>query len=211
LEETTSDQPQEDNKSIKSPTSSAPKRVLADGTYASESAFSFKSVGQTKLDALKAAAKPPLRSLILGGDYYVGASLSSALTKLALRYSQLSKSPQAVNAFRSEAMLIMTSIIRVGKSDYPKDMIDEDSHERISNCLKVLSGILFHELNQVFLHDTRKAFSELIKVDQKHNKEPKSSAKVVKVQADDLLIFRQLKSKKGGYDSIDEVGLYQLI
>ncbi|KAJ3108429.1 coatomer subunit beta [Phlyctochytrium planicorne] len=183
----------------------AQRRVLADGTYATESALS--SVGTAKLDAVKAAAKPPLRALILSGDYYVSSALASALTKLVLRFSELSTVPTKVNEFKCEAMLILTSIIRVGKSEFPTSQIDEDTYDRISNCLKILSGIIPEELNlrQVFLKDTRKAFTQLTAANDKKIAEQKTkNKKVVKVQADDLLVFRQLKSKKGGADLVDE-------
>ncbi|KAJ3397615.1 coatomer subunit beta, partial [Chytridiales sp. JEL 0842] len=102
-------EPEEEEKK-EAPRLSAPvaRRVLADGTYATESAFSSKSVGQSHLDAVKAAPKPPLRALLLGGDYFVGTSLASALTKLVLRYGQLKPHSKRANAFRSEAMLILT-------------------------------------------------------------------------------------------------------
>lgn len=58
LEETQSDQPvSTETKHAAQPT----RRVLADGTYASESAFSSKANDKAKLDAVKSAHKPPLR------------------------------------------------------------------------------------------------------------------------------------------------------
>ncbi|KAJ3082287.1 Coatomer, beta subunit [Rhizoclosmatium globosum] len=194
------DQPVEQE--VKStPTLSAPaaqRRILADGTYATESAFS--AVGQSKLEAIKASNKPPLRALILGGDYFVATSLAAALTKMALRYAKLAPhgNPK-VNALRSEAMLIMTSIIRVGKSEFVVAPIDEDSNERINNCLRVLSGVYGETLNKVFLEDTRKAFTQLIHSSEKKTGK-KEAKKVISSQADDLIVFRQLKGKKGGVD-----------
>ncbi|KAJ3129431.1 coatomer subunit beta [Physocladia obscura] len=188
------------------PTLSAPtaaRRILADGTYATESAFSVVN-NNAKLEAhLKAANKPPLRGLILGGDYFVGSSLATALTKMVLRYSTLVGASRSTktNALRSEAMLIMTSIIRVGKSEFSTAPIDEDSNERINGCLRVLSGVYGNALNAVFLADTRLAFSQLIKSsDKKNAKKDAGKKKLISSQADDLIIFRQLKSKKGAVD-----------
>ncbi|KAJ3331044.1 coatomer subunit beta [Blyttiomyces sp. JEL0837] len=185
----------------------ATRRVLADGTYATESAFSSKSVGLSKLEAIKAAVKPPLRSLILNGDYFVGTALATALTKLVLRYAQHSSKSAKTNALRSEAMLIMTSIIRVGKSEFPTSPIDEDSHDRINSCLRVLSGIYGDDLNNVFLVDSRKAFAELVQAEEKKAAASKIKKKVVTVQADDLIVCRQLKSKRAVGDLIDEYEL----
>ncbi|KAI8831069.1 adaptin N terminal region-domain-containing protein [Chytriomyces cf. hyalinus JEL632] len=179
----------------------AARRILADGTYASESAFS--AVGQSKLEAVKASNKPPLRGLLLGGDYFVGSSLASALTKMVLRHTNLLRASPKTNALRSEAMLIMTSIIRVGKSEFSVTPIDEDSHERINNCLRVLSGAYGNVLDRVFLEETRGAFSQLLQsVDKKHPKNESllNSKKKVAIggAADDVIVFRQLKGKRGG-------------
>jgi coatomer subunit beta len=85
------------------PTANVPRtttKVLADGTYATETVYSSSSAA--KLEAVKAASKPPLRSLILGGDFYTAAVLSSTLTKLILRFSEQSKDERAVNELRAE-------------------------------------------------------------------------------------------------------------
>ncbi|KAF8890105.1 coatomer protein [Infundibulicybe gibba] len=114
-------------------------RVLADGTYATETAYS--STTTARLEAVKAAAKPPLRTLLLGGDFFTGAVLAAALTKLVLRFNDKSADPAGVNTLRAEAMLIMTSIIRVGQSKFVTVQIDEDSNERIMNCIQTLSEL----------------------------------------------------------------------
>lgn len=51
----------------------------------------------------------------MDGDFFIGASLASTLTKLALRYGNLS-SPLQKNRFDAQVMLIMTGIIHLGKS-----------------------------------------------------------------------------------------------
>lgn len=74
--------------------------MLADGTYATETVFS--STIAANLEAVKAAAKPPLRALILGGDFYTGSVLASSLTKLVLRFAEISSDSRAVNELRAE-------------------------------------------------------------------------------------------------------------
>jgi coatomer subunit beta len=44
-------------------------KVLADGTYATESALTSQAAQKSKLEAVRAAQKPPLRQLILDGEY----------------------------------------------------------------------------------------------------------------------------------------------
>ena len=41
-------------------------------------------------------------ALILGGDFYTGSVLASALTKLVLRYTELSKEQRKCNALKAE-------------------------------------------------------------------------------------------------------------
>lgn len=76
-------------------------KVLADGTYATETAYS-QSTSKDHLETVKNAQKPPLRALILGGDFYTATVLAATLTKLVLRFGELSKDPRAVNALRAE-------------------------------------------------------------------------------------------------------------
>ncbi|KFY07125.1 hypothetical protein V492_07425 [Pseudogymnoascus sp. VKM F-4246] len=184
------------------------RRVLADGTYATESALTSTSATQAKLEAVKAAQKPPLRQLILDGDYYLASVLSSTLTKLVMRHSEISKDEARTNALRAEAMLIMISIIRVGQSQFVKAPIDEDSVDRIMSCVRSLAEFAEKkELETVFLDDTRKAFRAMVQVEEKKRaaKEAVEKAKTA-VQVDDVVQIRQL-AKKNANDGADEIEL----
>jgi len=44
--------------------------------------------------------RPPLRKYLMDGDFFMGASLATTLTKLALRYSQAVKNSRAEDAAR---------------------------------------------------------------------------------------------------------------
>jgi coatomer subunit beta len=101
-------------------------------------------------------------------------------------------------------MLIMTSIIRVGQSQFVTVPIDEDSAERISTCLQSL--VAFEpksaeetEIREIFLQDTQAAYSKMVaheekKAAEKRAKENKASL----VQPDDLVSFRQFAKKNAG-------------
>ena len=185
--------------------STTPK-VLADGTYATESALTSKSAADAKLEAVKAAQKPPLRQLILDGDFFLASVLSSTLTKLVMRHSEISKDIARTNALRAEAMLIMISIIRVGQSQFVKQLIDEDSVDRIMSCVRSLAEFVERkELETVFLDDTRKAFRAMVQVEEKKRaaKEAVEKAKSA-IQVDDVVGIRQLAKKATG-DGSDEV------
>ncbi|KAF1981226.1 Coatomer, beta subunit [Aulographum hederae CBS 113979] len=182
------------------------RKVLADGTYATETALTSQAAVKAKLEAVKAAQKPPLRSLILDGDYFLGTVLSSTLTKLVMRHSQISSDTARTNALRAEAMLIMISIIRVGQSQFVKTPIDEDSVDRIMSCVRSLAEFAEKkELGTVFLDDTRKAFRAMVQADEKKRaaKEAVEKAKTA-IQVDDVVSIRQL-TKKMNMDGTNEI------
>ena len=57
----------------------------------------------------------------------------------------------------------MTSIIRVGQSKFVAIPIDEDSEERILNCLQTLAEADIKEpAEEVFLKDTRTAYTKML-------------------------------------------------
>lgn len=191
--------------------SSAPtgsRKVLADGTYATENALTSQSSAAAKLEAVKAAQKPPLRQLILDGDFYLASVLSSTLTKLVMRHSEISDDTARTNALRAEAMLIMISIIRVGQSPFVKAPIDEDSVDRIMSCVRSLAEFAQkRDLETVFLSDTRKAFRAMVQVEERKRaaKEAVEKARTA-VQIDDVVSIRQLAKKASG-DGADEIDL----
>ncbi|KAI1817889.1 Coatomer, beta subunit [Poronia punctata] len=184
------------------------RRVLADGTYATETALTSASATAARLEAVKAAQKPPLRQLILDGDYYLATVLSATLTKLVMRHSEISSDTARTNALKAEAMLIMISIIRVGQSQFVKAPIDEDSVDRIMSCVRSLAEFSENKkLETVFLDDTRKAFRAMVQVEEKKRaaKEAFEKAKTA-IQVDDVVQIRQL-SKKNQVEGADEIEL----
>ncbi|RVD83021.1 uncharacterized protein DFL_007425 [Arthrobotrys flagrans] len=184
------------------------RKVLADGTYATESALTSDSATAAKLEAVKAAQKPPLRALILDGDFFLASVLSSTLTKLVMRHAEISKDTARTNALKAEAMLIMISIIRVGQSQFVKAKIDEDSVDRIMACVKCLSEFEDRkELETVFLDDTRKAFRAMITAEEKKRAATDAREKNKNaIQVDDVISFRQLSKKNAG-ESADMIEL----
>lgn len=183
------------------------RKVLADGTYATESALTSESATAAKLEAVKAASKPPLRALVLDGDYYLATVLASTLTKLVMRHAELSDDEARTNALKAEAMLIMISIIRVGQSPFVKTPIDEDSIDRIMSCVRSLAEFETKKdvVKGVFLEDTRKAFRAMVQAEEK-KRHAKSEAERGKnmVQVDDVINIRQL-SKKSATDGADDL------
>lgn len=66
--------------------------------------------------AKKHPLRPPIRKYLMNGDFFIGASIGSTLAKLALRYISVASDPVAQNKFCAEAMLIIASILNLGKS-----------------------------------------------------------------------------------------------
>jgi coatomer subunit beta len=87
--------------------------------------------------------------------------LATTLTKLGLKFTKLSDDARRQNAFLAECMLIMTSILHLGRSGYAKSQIPEDDSGRISACIKVLSDPS-EVITQIFAEESRKALSNLL-------------------------------------------------
>ncbi|KAF5389400.1 hypothetical protein D9757_004404 [Collybiopsis confluens] len=188
-------------------------KVLADGTYATETAYTVPVIPKER-------SRTPLRTLILGGDFFTGTVLAVNLTKLVLRFDGLISQIHEANILRAQAMLIMTSVIRVGNAKFSPApgaalvQIDEDSTERIMNCIQTLSELTGHSKNnngenilvkEIFLNDTKKAFERMITAQEKRaadKREADASHTVTTVQVDDLLNLRQF-SKKGADQDFD--------
>ncbi|KAG5438842.1 hypothetical protein PCANB_002562 [Pneumocystis canis] len=172
------------------------RKVLPDGTYATESALISETQVIDKFDIIKRYQKPTLRSLILDGDYYLASVLSSTLVKLIIRYSEVSKNTSKLNFMCAEGMFIMTGIIRVGQSKYVKIHIDEDSVDRILICLKSLIEYQKNSIiKNVFLKDTGNAFVEMLSIEE--NKEKTCSLVEEKniLQPDDPITINLLANK----------------
>ncbi|CAE6454476.1 unnamed protein product [Rhizoctonia solani] len=196
------------DKDKKETTKSSAPRVLADGTYATETAYSNNGA---RLEAVKNANKPPLRALILGGDFYTGSVLAATLTKLVLRYGEAEGvDAKRANSLRAEAMLIMTSLIRVGQSQFVTVPIDEDSQERIMNCVQTLASAELAKntrVREMFLKDTKAAYAKMVAHEEKKTAEKKArDTKKSAIQADDLITFRQF-TKKATNEGLDDYEL----
>lgn len=107
------------------------RKLNADGTYATESALTTSAVPH------RTVGNRLLRSFILDGEYSVSVALGGCVTKLALHADD--GSPAAGNALKAQAMLIITSILRVGLSQLVPTQIDKDSYDRLMLFLRVLS------------------------------------------------------------------------
>ena len=74
------------DESVAAAGSTVQKLVTADGTYATQSAFSAGTE-----TAKKDVERPPLRKYLMEGDFFIGAALGGTLTKLAIRFADIVK------------------------------------------------------------------------------------------------------------------------
>ncbi|KAJ1721008.1 coatomer subunit beta [Coemansia erecta] len=185
---------------------SASRRVLPDGTYATESSLTVNAQSTIKLDT-----KPPLRAVLLHSDFFTGTVLASTLAKLVLRYSALAdvatsdEGKSRLNALRAEAVLIMAGIIRIGQSNFVTTPIDEDSYDRVLACIRALEHMDEDSevLTDAFISDTQNAFTRLVKGEAaRADAEAKKTKSERAVQVDDAIGFRLL-AKKGSVASED--------
>ncbi|XP_073833978.1 coatomer subunit beta [Musca autumnalis] len=169
-------------------TQSTNSKVTSDGTYATQSAFSLAPVA-------KKEKRPPLRQYLMDGDFFIGAALSATLTKLVLRYADLEQDVRSQNRLTTRVMLIMSSILHLGKSGFPTKPITNDDTDRIFICLRTLSERT-EEAVEVFKRYCREALGKMLDAqaeeDQRVLKEKQKAT--AKVQPDDPVLFSQLSN-----------------
>ncbi|XWS26104.1 hypothetical protein CRYUN_Cryun26dG0002000 [Craigia yunnanensis] len=170
--------------------------ILADGTYAtqsaaSETAFSPPTIVQGSL------ASGNIRSLLLSGDFFLGAVVACTLTKLVLRLEEVQPSKVEVNKATMQGLLIMVSMLQLGQSPVLPHPIDNDSYDRIVLCMRLLCNT-GDEIRRIWLQSCRQSFVKMLSEKQlQETEELKAKAQVSHAQPDDLIDFYHLKSRKG--------------
>ncbi|XP_062127748.1 coatomer subunit beta-like [Drosophila sulfurigaster albostrigata] len=183
-----SEEQQQQQQGVVNNTTNSSSKVTSDGTYATQSAYSLAPVA-------KKEKRPPLRQYLMDGDFFIGAALSATLTKLALRYAELHPDARTQNRLTTQVMLIMSSILHLGKSGFPTKPITHDDSDRIMICLRTLSERT-PEAVAVFMHDCRDALGKML--DAQHEEDQrllKEKQRVTaKVQPDSPVNFAQLSN-----------------
>lgn len=196
--------------------SSGAQLVTADGSYATQSALSVSSTRTIDKKNI-----PPIRSYLFSGDFFVSTALANCLVKLALKWKDSASASQS-NAFAAECMLILTSILHLGKSRaglIENDAsINEDDFERVALCLQILSNVngSSHEVAQVmegiFTYETKKALEAMIDSTKQDQVSSKEEHKQKSVDTDDHLSFGQLMSRdQEMFENQFEISLSQAI
>lgn len=169
--------------------------VLADGTYASQSAAAEIAIS-APLTSGATGATANLRAIILTGDFFLGAVIATTLTKLTLRLSEVQPQKTVVNKTSAEVLLVLVSMLRLGQSSVLPHPIDDDSYDRITLCIRILSSP-DDVMRTVWLKYCRESFVKMITEKQhRETEESKAKAQVSNAQPDDLIDFHHLKSRK---------------
>ncbi|CAH0480846.1 unnamed protein product [Peronospora belbahrii] len=186
--------------------------VLADGTYATETSYSAPAV---KSAATEEENVPGLRRLLLNGDFFLGAAIASALTKLCLRVSNGDVAGGTARNAAIKKLVVdstrnMCAIVAYGQSKASKHEIDQDSARRILMCVRVLlDPASAQATHAIITEECRAAYRNLLDNQKAHEAE---AARAVAggadghpvAHADDLINFRQLRGKKAlGSTDID--------
>ncbi|XXG64430.1 hypothetical protein AAC387_Pa05g2386 [Persea americana] len=171
--------------------------ILADGTYATQSAASETAFSAPTLVRGSLASPGNLRSLILTGDFFLGAVVACTLTKLILRLEEVQPSKTEVNKASTGALLIMVSMLQLGQSSFLPHPIDHDSYDRIVLCIRLLCNT-GNEVRKIWLQSCRQSFIKMLADKQfREIEEIKAKAQITHAQPDDLIDFYHLKSRKG--------------
>ncbi|XAR63849.1 hypothetical protein NMG60_11023969 [Bertholletia excelsa] len=171
--------------------------ILADGTYATQSAALETAVSPPTLVQASLTSVGNLRSLILSGDFFLGAVVACTLTKLVLRLEEVQPSKVEVNKATTQALLIMVSMLQLGQSSFLPHRIDNDSYDRIVLCIRLLCNT-GDKARRIWLQTCRESFVKMLADKQlQETEEIKAKAHISHAQPDDLIDFYHLKSRKG--------------
>ncbi|KAF5452086.1 hypothetical protein F2P56_027120 [Juglans regia] len=170
--------------------------ILADGTYATQSAASETAFSPPTL-VQGSLTSGNLRTLLLTGDFFLGAVVACTLTKLLLRLEEVQQSKVEVNKESTQALLIMVSMLQLGHSSVLPHPIDNDSYDRIVLCIRLLCNT-GDEIRKIWLQSCRQSFVQMLSEKQlQETQEIKAKAQISHAQPDDLIDFYHLKSRKG--------------
>ncbi|XKL64186.1 hypothetical protein PGB90_004272 [Kerria lacca] len=184
--------------------------ITSDGTYASQSIFS------TNIITKKNDVRPPMRQYLMEGDFFIGASIGTTLAKLVLRYVSLTDNVVNQNKFCAEVMLIIVSILHLGKSGLPSKPISNDDVDRLLYILKVLKEKI-PPIVEIFMKHCRTALSVMLaaKTDEEAVTNKAKEKTGVKVHVDDSVTFMQLSNICGSEfattENVFELSLSQAV
>ncbi|KAI6242711.1 Coatomer subunit beta [Aphelenchoides fujianensis] len=157
--------------------------ITADGTYATQSAL-------VSTVSAAAAEKPILRKLFYEGNFFIASFAGH-------HAEQAGPAPANVNKLAGEAMYILASIIRLGKSTASSKKITEDDLDRISTTIRLIAD-QWPEADDILLRQCRASLELMLSVKGDVDRHEETTTKRNKVvQADKTISFSQLSARAG--------------
>lgn len=169
-------------------------KVLADGTYATQSSY----VPSTHVSAKVEASIPFAREQVLAGNFSLASVMCYTLAKLQVKLRQLGAQAVIVNTVTAEVLLICVSMLRLAEEteQFKEPVAVRDSCEDIVLSVKILST-QDEAVIKVMLEEAREKHRKTIAewketIDIADEEEEKQAA----VQVDDVIPIRLLRGSK---------------
>lgn len=192
------EQPEEDQVDEKKAVKREQKsKVLADGTYATQSAAP-SAIDVKEDEDTEEFAK--LRSMLLGGDSFLAACLASSVTKMILRFCKIRRHGTiASNQQIAKGLLMLSSILRIGEgSKDAKKALDRDSRQRILVCIQALLNP--EAVEEAFLEKSRDSFRQIVNAIKATESADQDETLDDTKEVDDVIAIRQLCPEKEFHD-----------
>ena len=133
----------------------------------------------------------------MSGDFHLAAVVACTLTKLVLRLGEVQPSKVLANKASAESLLIMVSILQLGKSSHLPHPIDSDSYDRIMFCVRLLCRT-GNNARKVQLLSSCQSFTKMLAEKQfRKNEKMRVESQNSHAYPDDSIDFDHLKSRRG--------------
>eukprot|EP00750_Incisomonas_marina_P016863 INCI19611.1.p1 GENE.INCI19611.1~~INCI19611.1.p1 ORF type:complete len:987 (-),score=210.88 INCI19611.1:415-3375(-) len=183
------------------PVASSGPVVLADGSYASQTAGESEILAGAGDEGV--SSDESFRRLLLNGNHFLATAASMALTKLSLRVAaQLGDDHDATKMMIVDSLLIICALLEYGRSCHRDKTnsvpnMSDDHQERLAACVNLLLDPHAVALRKLFLTSAREAFGAFLgkkKAAEKDHAGGSDKAEDFKlVEPDHIINFRQLR------------------
>jgi len=139
--------------------------VLPDGSYATQSAASEEALA-AKIGGMGVLGRGPklpnVRTLLLGGDFFLGGVVATTVAKLLFKLRALGGlAGPAFNRAAAQYMMYFVAILRLGESPSVTTPVDTDSYDRVMLAMQALTT-QDAVLEKLFLDESRRAFERML-------------------------------------------------
>ena len=186
------------------PQSSGGPVILADGTYASQSAVTEDAPSMAS-SAGGDDEMPALRRMLLSGECQLSAAVGNSLTKIALRkFAESGDEATSAKTLAVDVLILLAGLIEAGMSSHVEHPIHPDCHERLEQCICILLDPTVRKaLSSAWLASCRENFEKLLAGHRSMRDSKESKEEVPTVMPDRLITFRQLRERGQGGGAVE--------